>query len=134
MSMETFAILKDSSLAEMSTCQICGNINSNLAKVIQSVDKEKGRIKKKINSETSVDYEIYDPEQRPNVMLCAIWYRLYNLKKERSTQGGVIHLVKLQALACNFTKSITLPWVFLTFLKLYKWYQIVQSVINGFNK
>ena len=48
MSMETFAILKDSSLAEMSTCQICGNIYSNLAKVIQSVDKEKGRIKKKL--------------------------------------------------------------------------------------
>ena len=37
-------------------------------------------------------------------MLCATWYHLYNLKKETSNQGGVILLVKLQALACNFTK------------------------------
>ena len=37
-------------------------------------------------------------------------------------------LVKLQTLACNFTKSGTPPWVFFTFLKLYKWYQISQSV------
>ena len=27
-------------------------------------------------------------------------------------------------LACNFTKSSTPSWVFFTFLKLYKWYQI----------
>ena len=37
-------------------------------------------------------------------------------------------LLKLQAKACNFTKSNTPPWVFFTFLKLYKWYQIVQSI------
>ena len=29
---------------------------------------------------------------------------------------------------CNFTKSNTPSWVFLTFLKLYKWYQIAQSI------
>ena len=29
---------------------------------------------------------------------------------------------------CNFTKSNTPPWVFSTFFKLYKWYQIVQSI------
>ena len=34
----------------------------------------------------------------------------------------------LSAEACNFTKSKTPPWVFFTFLKLYKWYQIAQSV------
>ena len=28
--------------------------------------------------------------------------------------------------ACNFTKSNTHPWVFFTFLKLYKWHQIAQ--------
>ena len=33
-------------------------------------------------------------------------------------------LVKLQAETCNFTKSITLPWVFFTF------FQIVQMVPN----
>ena len=30
----------------------------------------------------------------------------------------------------KFTKSITLPWVFFMFLRLYKWYQITQSVSN----
>ena len=29
-------------------------------------------------------------------------------------------------LLIKLTKSNTLPWVFLTFLKLYKWYQIAQ--------
>ena len=28
----------------------------------------------------------------------------------------------------SFTKSKTPPWVFFTILKLYKWYQIVQSI------
>ena len=28
----------------------------------------------------------------------------------------------------GFTKSNTLPWVFFTFFKLYKWYQIAQSM------
>ena len=30
---------------------------------------------------------------------------------------------KVAGLAYNFTKSSTLPWVFFTFFKLYKWYQ-----------
>ena len=34
--------------------------------------------------------------------------------------------VNLLAEACNFTKISTHPWVFFTFLKLYKWYQITQ--------
>ena len=32
------------------------------------------------------------------VMLCAIWYHLYNLKNKKNTHGGVLLLVKLQAL------------------------------------
>ena len=32
------------------------------------------------------------------------------------------------ASACDFTKRSTSPWVFFTFFKLYKWYQIAQSV------
>ena len=39
-----------------------------------------------------------------NVMRCAIWYHLYNLKNVSSTHGGVLILVKLQAEACNFTR------------------------------
>ena len=50
-------------------------------------------------------------------MLWAIWYDLYNLKNVKSTHGGVLLLVKLQA---EVTKSNTFPWVFFTFFKLYK--------------
>ena len=35
-------------------------------------------------------------------------------------------LVKLQA---YFTKSNTPPWMFFTFPKFYKWYQITQRII-----
>ena len=51
----------------------------------------------------------------------------------RNIHGGVILLIKLQAKTCNFTKSINPPWVFLKFLTLYKWYQIVQSIIYVFH-
>ena len=44
-------------------------------------------------------------------MLCAIWYHLYL----KNTHGGVLLLLKLEA-----AKSNTPPWVFFTFLKLYK--------------
>ena len=40
----------------------------------------------------------------------------------------MLFLVKLQASASNFTKSNIPPWVFFTFFKLFKWYQIAQSV------
>ena len=30
--------------------------------------------------------------------------------------------------SCNFTKINTPPWVFLTFFKLHKWYQIAQRI------
>ena len=63
------------------------------------------------------------------VVRCAIWYHLYNVKnlnnfvQFKNTHGGVLVLVKVQAESCSFTKSKTPPLVFLTFLKLYKWYQ-----------
>ena len=60
------------------------------------------------------------------VMRCTIWYHLYNLKNMANTHGGVLLLV--QAEACNFTKSNTPPWMFFTFFKLYKWYQIAQRL------
>ena len=31
------------------------------------------------------------------MMRCAIWYHLYNLKNLKSTRGGALILVKLQA-------------------------------------
>ena len=51
------------------------------------------------------------------VVRCAIWYHLYYLKNVKNTHGGLLLLVKLEAKA----------WVFSTFLKLHKWYQIAQN-------
>ena len=53
-------------------------------------------------------------------------------KKRENTDRGVLIFAKLQASACNFTKINTPPWVFFTFLKLYKWYQIAQRITNIF--
>ena len=50
------------------------------------------------------------------------------LKNVISTHGGLLFLVKLDAEVCNFTKCNTRPWVFHTFLILYKWSQIAQSI------
>ena len=61
-------------------------------------------------------------------MFCAICYHLCNLKNVKNTNGGVLLVLKLHAKACNFTKSNTPPWLFFTFLKLYKWYQIAQRI------
>ena len=55
---------------------------------------------------------------------------LYNLKNVKNTHGGFLLLVKLQAKARNFTKSSTPLWVFFTFFKLCKRYQIGQSITN----
>ena len=60
------------------------------------------------------------------VMFYAIWYHLCNLKKREKHPCSNVTFRKV-ASACNFTKSNTPPWVFLTFFKLYKWYQIAQS-------
>ena len=45
-----------------------------------------------------------------NLIRCAIWYHLYNLENVKSTHGGVLILIKLQAKACNFTKRNTSSW------------------------
>ena len=50
-------------------------------------------------------------------MLCAIWYRLHNFKKCKK------HPWSLQAL-----KVTLLHWVFFTFFKLCKWYQITEHI------
>ena len=44
-----------------------------------------------------------------NVMHCAIWYHMYNLKNVKNTNRGVLILVKLHASACNFIKINTPP-------------------------
>ena len=51
-------------------------------------------------------------------------------KTWKSTHGGVLPFVDFLALAWNFSKSNTHPWVFLMFLKLNKWYHITQSITH----
>lgn len=59
------------------------------------------------------------------VMLYAIWYCLYILKRKK-THGKVFRI---------FPKSITHPWYLSCIFKLYKQYQIAQSVsINKFGR
>ena len=57
--------------------------------------------------------------------ICAIWYHSYNFKKREKHPRRTVTFSKV---AGNFTKSITPSWVFFTFFKLYKWYQIAQSI------
>ena len=72
-------------------------------------------------------YKVLFLKSITNLMLCTIWYHLYNLKNVKNTHGGVLLLVKLQAKSLSFTKSNTPPWVFFTFFELCKWYQIAQG-------
>ena len=58
-------------------------------------------------------------------MLCPIWYHLYNFKHVQNTHN---RCVTFSYLTSNFTKTNTLPWVYLTFFKLHKWCQIAQSI------
>ena len=39
----------------------------------------------------------YSRRMKDDVMRCAIWYHLYNLKNVKNIHGGVLLLVKLQA-------------------------------------
>ena len=56
-------------------------------------------------------FKSFSDDSWKNVMFCAIWYHLYNLKNVKNTDGGVLLLVKLQtfSLQIYFTKSNTLP-------------------------
>ena len=53
--------------------------------------------------------------------LCAIWYHLQNSTNVKHTHAG-------------FTESNTPPWVFFTFLKLYKWHPIEQHITLKINR
>ena len=63
-------------------------------------------------------------------MISTIWYHLHSLKNVKKTHGGMSLLVKLKA---YFTKSNTPVWLFFTFPKLYKWYQIAQHITLKIN-
>ena len=55
-------------------------------------------------------------------MLCAIWYHFYKLKNLKNTHGGVTFK------PATLLKVALLHGCFSRFFKLYKWYQIVQSI------
>ena len=73
-------------------------------------------------------WKSYQGWPRIFVVLCAIWYHSYNLKNVKNTHEGVLLLVKLQALASNFTKSNTPPCFLFFFFKKKK---IVWYLLNG---
>ena len=56
-------------------------------------------------------------------MLCAIWYRLYNLKIVRNIRGGLLPLVRITLLHGCFFK----------FLKLRQWYQTRKAFYIKFD-
>ena len=65
--------------------------------------------------------------------LCCVYRKVFEQSKKREKHpwsGDTF--VKLKVEASNFTKNNTLPWVFFTFFKLYKWYQIAQSIAYYF--
>ena len=53
-------------------------------------------------------------------------------KKREKHPWRSVTFSKVAGLACNFTKSNTPPWVFFTFLKLCKWYQIAENITSKF--
>ena len=60
-------------------------------------------------------------------MLCAIWYHLYNLTAMKNTHGGVLLLVKLQALARRLQLATLLK---LALLRIFHDFEIAQVVSN----
>ena len=52
---------------------------------------------KRVSIVTRVSENPSKNEASSHVMLCAIWYHLYNLKNTKNTHGAVLLLVKLQA-------------------------------------
>ena len=73
------------------------------------------------------------PSRRPiyTEINCSVWRNLVlfvRFKNVKNTHGRVLLLKKLQAKACSFTESNTPPWVFFTFFKLPKWYEIAQRI------
>ena len=72
----------------------------------------------KVAVSTSALKPIWQTLKHTFLMLCAVWYHLYNLKNVRNTHGWVLLSVTLKALICKFTN--TFPWVFFVLFKLYK--------------
>ena len=74
-----------------------------------------------------MNFEFFRPFRADTfVMRCGIWYDLYNLKNVKSTHGGVLILVKLQAEAMKI--SMTVPMLVLWNLRSVKLRQCQKRV------
>ena len=66
------------------------------------------------------------------VLLGLVPFVLFKKREKHPWRSGNFSTV------AGFTKSNTLPWVFFTFFKLHKWYQIAESITlyyrNALNK
>ena len=87
----------------------CGDINKIYVK------SKKGLVRQSYPFLVGVEVEVEIQVEFQNAMFCTIWKHLYNLKTMKNNNGRVLLLVKLQAKACNFTKSNNPPWVFSRF-------------------
>ena len=95
-----------------------------LWKTLQSVDlnvKEGNKAKFSLNKDGTIQFE---PRQNANT--CDALRDLVPLVQFKKCEKHSWRSVNFTKVACNFTKINTPPWVFFTFLKLYKWYQIAQ--------
>ena len=68
-----------------------------------------------------VESEVAYTKER-NMMCCVIWYHLYSFKKVKNTHGGVLLLVKLQALLA------VMPFL----IKPFAVYSITSFDVNSF--
>ena len=76
-----------------------------------------------------VKYKQFQISHRSHQLHPACWRIYSNSKNALKSQNQQMFLTYVKrCVACNFTKSNTLPWVFFTFLKFYKWYQIAQNI------
>ena len=62
------------------------------------------------------------------ITFLVFWCHMYNFRNVKNIHRRVLLLVKFQAEASNFSKSNTPTWVFFTFFKWYKCYQIAQHI------
>ena len=60
-----------------------------------------------------------------------MWRDLVPFVQFKKSEKHPWRSVNFSKVDSNFSKINTLPWVFFTFFKLYKWYQIAQCTTNG---
>ena len=112
-----------------SIVSFCWGLSLNLISTLYQAQKLK-----LVEVHTPIPSEPFMPNAQlgPIVMFYAICY-ICTIQKARKTPTEECYLLQSCSLkACIFTKSSTPPWVFFTIFKLYKWYQITQTINSEF--